>query len=46
LIKETAKAFGYHRMGAALEGAIGSAVKYAVKKGVVRKKENGNYGVG
>lgn len=46
LIKETAKAFGYQRMGAALEGAIGNAVKYAVKKGVVRKKENGNYTLG
>ncbi len=46
LLKETAKAFGYQRMGTALEAAIRNAMKYASKRGVVKKKDNGNYVMG
>lgn len=43
LIKETAKLFGYQRVGTTLDTALRNAIKYAVKKGIIKKKDNGNY---
>ena len=43
LIKETAKSFGYQRMGTALDAVIRSAIKYGMKKDAVKKKDNGSY---
>lgn len=43
LIKETAKSFGYQRIGTALDTAIKNSIKYAVKRGIIKKKDNGSY---
>lgn len=43
LIKETAKTFGYQRMGTALDTAIKNSIKYAVRRKVIGKNDNGNY---
>ena len=43
LIKETAKCLGYQRMGVALDTAIKDSIKYATKRGIIKKKDNGSY---
>ena len=42
LVRETAKKFGYSRLGNVIQNAVGYAVLQGINRGTLRKLENGN----
>lgn len=42
LVRETAKKFGYSRLGKVIQNAVGYAILQGINRGTLRKMENGN----